>query len=499
MPAIKTKEQQLGEAILAALGSHQGAKHNATGTATTTYGHGQDATGAGVFTYPGVNRDVFSAIVGAEPGLWGFLPKYPSRETNPVFLSLLGVLADSGSERSENCGACKVAGLSKSCKLTSVFGKYCRQTREIDLSRIGKIVNNSDPMNLQLMNAPQLPGDLVRPGFGGLGGMQNVMQNEIAKLLFEFGQSVSNLLLRQIWTGNPTNNVGDAYREMTGMDLLIGTGKVDVETGNACPALDSDVKDFNYGLVDQTNSAIIDYLTYMARYLKKNARSMGFLPVEWVIAMREELFYEITAVWPCRYLTYRCQSNQDSAGIDPVGQFNSAEAIRLRDDMRQGQYLIIDGVRWLVVFDDGITEEDSDDTGRLQDGQFASDIYFIPLTVLGGKPVTYVEYFDYTNPDLATALGAGGVAAGGSVFPTNNGAWFWTHSRVNACVFWQAQVEPRLVLRTPQLAGKLQNVAYQPLQHTRQPFPADGYFKDGGNSTYRSNTRLYSEWNAPQQ
>ena len=492
----KTKEQQIGEAILAALGMHTGAKHDATGTPTTTYGHGQDATGAGVFTYPGVNRDVFAAIVGAEPGLWGLLPKYGSRETNPVFLSLLGVLADTGSEPTEVCGAAPVAGLSKSCKLTSVFGKYRRQTREIDLTRIGKVINNSDPMNLQLMNFPGLPNDLIRPQFGGMTPAQ-ALQNEIAKLLLEFGASVSNLLARQIWIGNPANNNGDAYKEMTGIDLLIGTGKVDVESGNACPALDSDVKDFNYGLVDQTNSAIIDYLTYLARYLKKNARTMGFEPVQWVIAMREELHYEITAVWPCRYLTYRCQSNQDSSGIDPVGQFDSAQAIALRDDMRQGRYLLIDGVKWPVVYDDGITEESSDDTGNLQDGQFASDIYFIPLTVLGGKPVTYIEHFDFGNPDLNAALGAGGAGGNGSVFTTNNGAWFWTHERTRSCLLWQAQVEPRLILRTPQLAGKLQNVAYQPLQHTRQPFPADGYFKDGGNSTYRSNSRQYSEWNSP--
>ena len=70
------------------------------------------------------------------------------------------------------------------------------------------------------------------------------------------------------------------------------------------------------------------------------------------------MFYEITEVWPCAYLTYRCTNiaTGNTAFVD------SAEAIRLRDEMRgnvydrTGQYLLIDGVRVPVVLDDGIAE-----------------------------------------------------------------------------------------------------------------------------------------------
>jgi hypothetical protein len=482
-------DKQLVDSLIEAI-KERGLKHDASGTPTAVYGHGQDATQRGLFTFPGVAPEVFSTIVGTEPGMIGVLPKYPSVYTNPTYFSITGIQADIGSEPSTVCGAAPTAGYMKGCKLTSPFGRFRRQTREIYLDRIGARVDLSDPDYLQLMNNPIGGNDpILNPSpFGG----NNPLTNEIAKVTIEMGFSINNLLNRQLWIGSPANNNGEAYKEFAGFDLLVAANQVDCETNTACPSLYSDIKDFAYGRVDAASSAIIDYLTYLTRYTGKLARSTGLDPVTWVFAMREELFYEISQIWACRYYTYRCQSNADTGGLDPVGQFDSAAAVTLRDDMRNGRYLIIDGKKFPVVFDDGIPEEDSTDTGNLADGCFASDIYLIPLTVLGGKPVTFMEYFDHTNKDLATALGEGKLA--NTVGVTNNGAWIWVVYQTGLCAFWQWKVEPRVVLRTPQLAGKITNVAYCPLQHTRQPFPEDGYFKNGG-ITHEDNPTRYAGWN----
>jgi hypothetical protein len=466
-----------------------GEKHDATGTQTTVYGHGADSAAAGLFTYPGVDPDVFHSIVGAEAGVVGMLPKFPSIYTDPTYFTITGIQADVGDEPSTICGAAPTAGYMKGCKLTSPFGRYRRQTREIYLDRIGSRIDLSDPSYLQLQNP--LPGGQWGAMNPNLIGGTNFLVNEIAKLHVEMGFSINNLLNQQLYVGTPANNNGEAYKEMAGFDLQIAQNQIDVETGTACPSMYSDLKDFDYGLVDATNSSIIDMMTAMWRYVNSIADMSNMSPVKWVWAMRRDLFYELTDVWPCRYLTYRCQSWKDTTGIDPVGQFNSAEAIRMRDDMRNGRYLIIDGERIQVVLDNGIPEESSDDQGNLADGVFASDIYLIPLTVLGGKPVTFIEYFNHANADLATALGEGKLA--NTVGVTNNGAWIWVVYQTGLCVYWQWKVEPRLVLRTPQLAGKLQNVAYSPLQHTRDPFPTDGYFTNGG-VTYRSNRTRYTPW-----
>ncbi len=159
--------------------------------------------------------------------------------------------------------------------------------------------------------------------------------------------------------------------------------------------------------------------------------------------------------------------------------------------MRNGSYLLVDGVRIPVVVDDGITEEDDSDSALIPAGQFASDIYLIPMTVAGGVPSTFIEFFDHDNSVMQEAFSEGRLS--NQAFTTNAGAWIWTIERTGLCLFWRGKVEPRLILRTPQLAGRIQNVRYNPLQHTRQPFPDDPYFVDGGVTT-RDGPSYFSEW-----
>jgi hypothetical protein len=56
-------------------------------------------------------------------------------------------------------------------------------------------------------------------------------------------------------------------------------------------------------------------------------------------------------------------------------------------------------------------------------------------------------------------------------------------------------VEPRIILLTPHLAGRLQNVVYVPLQHERESLPSDPYWVDGGVSTARAAPSFHSDWN----
>jgi hypothetical protein len=302
---------------------------------------------------------------------------------------------------------------------------------------------------------------------------------------------MQNRLSQQLSIGNPANNnTGGGYREFPGLDILVSTGKIDAISGTTCPSLDSDVKDFNYSLVCNGVSDIVDYISYMFKYLRHNATRMGFDPVEWVITMRPELFYEITACWPCSYLTYRCNANSNS---DAVPQFDSAAAVKFRDEMRNGSYLMIDGIRVPVIEDDGIAEEVNGDNVNIGPAQYASNIYFLPLSVKGGFGTLYWEYKDYSRT-LIPAAADGRMSQN---YWTDGGRFAWTSDIKNWCAIWEALIEPRVILRTPQLAGVIQNVRYQPLQHTRQPFPTDPYFKDGG-ATSRPGPSLYSDWNRGQ-
>ncbi len=111
----------------------------------------------------------------------------------------------------------------------------------------------------------------------------------------------------------------------------------------------------------------------------------------------------------------------------------------------------------------------------------ASDIYLIPMTVQGSRVVTHMEYFNLGNPQAIEAVAA--MDASGVKF-TNNGAWMWTNARTNGCIKTQGLIKPRLILRTPMLAGRITNVRVNPLQHERTPFPGDDtYFVNGGDTS----------------
>lgn len=211
------------------------------------------------------------------------------------------------------------------------------------------------------------------------------------------------------------------------------------------------------------------------------------------IVMREPLFYALTEIWPCRYITYRC-NNIDGANIDPIGSFSVEAMVRMKNDMRNGQYLLIDNFQVPVIVDDCIMEENRADNGAIPIGGFSSDIYMIPFSVRGGSYRTfYWEHFDYRNATLPDAALA---KAAPTFFWSDAGVFLWgLKAPDNWCLEIISKIEPRLILRTPQLAGRLQNVVYVPLQHTDDPLPSQDYWTNGGVTTGRPFPSPYSEWN----
>lgn len=460
-----------------------------SGTPTNIYAHGP----GGLFSLPGVDPMVFNATIGVR-SVMSQLPVRSSVDTNPLYTTVTGVTGETGAEKDGVCDDPPVAGLTKACTLTAVFGRYEGMTRELELNRLGQYVNRGDPRDLRMMNTPNNVGlGLFDAPFGR--DFRSVVNQEVSKVFFELNTAMVRKLSRQSWIGNPTNNSANGgYKEFPGFDILIGTGKKDAETGVACPAMDSDVKNFNYKNVNGNDGGdIVQAMTYLFRYLRFNATHMGLDPATWIIAMRETAFYEVTAIWPCSYLTYMCNFN----GREDQARLNvSADAqIAMRDDMRNNQYLLMDGIKVPVVFDDGIAEESNTNNANVASGSFASDIYFIPMTVLGGVPVTYVEHFDFRNSQMSEALVEGMYNYSYRVY--GDGTWI-VHAKPpnNWCLQWITKIEPRIIMRTPYLAGRLNNIEYSPLQHTRDAYPGDPYFVNGGGTSRNGfGPSYYNEWN----
>ena len=109
-------------------------------------------------------------------------------------------------------------------------------------------------------------------------------------------------------------------------------------------------------------------------------------------------------------------------------------------------------------------------------------IYFVPLTVLGGQPVTYLEYMDYDA--IGVPADAAKWAPDGFFQTTDNGRFLLVKKApTNLCVQLLAYTESRLKVLTPYLAARIDNVRYNRLPSLRSYDPSSSYWVDGGNTS----------------
>jgi len=451
----------------------------------------------GLFGVKGLERDIISTHTQITGSLGEMIPIASSNDLNPLFPYITGFLRSDQQEKNGVCDDPVAAANFKTCIQTTVFGRKEFKTRQAEINHIGQRQNRGEFHDLNVVNGPLVEqmGGLMQ-GFFGLQNQSAIFAGrEMVMRLVEVGVAYQRWFCPQVYTGNPANNsAGGGYKEFPGLDLLIGTTKIDALTGAACPSLRSDIKDFN-GLVDRTTDPdIVRVLTTMMRILRAKANSQGLGPVDLRLVMRDELFYALTEIWPCRYLTYRCASVTPATGLSgSEGSFSTEAMFRMKTEMRTGSFLYIDGVQVPVIIDNCIAEDNSTSNGNIAAGSFGSDIYIVPFSARGGTIRTlYWEHYDYRN-DVLPAVGD---AHAGTFFWSDGGVFLWgLKAPDNWCIELISKVEPRLILRTPQLAGRLTNIFYAPLQHLDDPLPSQNYFVNGGVPSGRPAPSPYSEWN----
>jgi hypothetical protein len=450
------------------------------------YAHGQ----FGLMSAPGMTRDVINGMILPHLGLLRALPSHASTEDLALYGIITGQTAASGTFNGTNaagvCGDPPTAGLLKLCSQVFRFGRQSMMTPVIELDRVGRDNNRAEFRDYRLIGGPhqaEMPGAPTVPGNQGI---QNALNFEVAKVNYELANDWVRNFAPFLYSGNRTNNTGGGIiLEYNGLDGLINTGYRDADTGVACARADSIIRDFRSANVQTgatSTSGIVATITGTMRQLRYRAVEMGLMPVDFRLVMRWSAFYQLTEVWPCAYNTYRCVAAD--SGLS-AAQPSVNDALRLQEqrdqmrgdwDARTGQFLWVDGYKVPVIIDDTIPET------ALSAGAFNSTIYFVPLTVIGGFESLYMEYFDYDTPQGAMAAAAL-LAPGDSYFTTDGGRFLW-HKRPPTAYCVQAQVksEPRLVLRTPQLAARLTNVAYTPFAHEDDWSTASNayYFLNGG-------------------
>jgi hypothetical protein len=437
----------------------------------------------GIFSYPGIERDIFSTRVNAK-GLIAALPAArATNDTHPIVGYLTGFTAGNGAaEQSTPCADPPRPGQMKSCLQGSAMGRIARTTEVIDLSASGDRINRGEMFDLQLVNDPivDVAEKMLPPGITG--GARKVFASDLAAKMLAVGVELEDVLSHMVWTGSPLNNLGTGYAEFLGLEGLVTTTHTDIITGANCPSLASDIKDFGSQRVDQAAATLFHYMTTMWRYVNHNASRMNMRPVQWAWVMTEPMFRELTDYWPCVYASYRCGATANQLA-------NNTDAMAMRrmsDDMFNGNYLTIDGVRIPVIVDDSISVTYNENDGDVPSGCMLSDIYLLPFTVKGNTQVLYMEYFNFAGPGAAGELAADGRVS--NLIWSDGGMWLWTPRQTLYCFDWTTLIRPRLRLLTPHLAGRIQNVMVCPLQIPRQPFHDDPYFVDGGNTTVSQGT-----------
>lgn len=474
-----------------------GYKHDLSPAAgVAPYSHGN----AGLFNTPGVDANVFSTIMLPMMGVLDALPLMPAGSASPdgnfggvespLYSTVTGVTKGAAETWANMpaavCDPAPEGGLLKVCTMTAPYGRIPQCLRPIELGQVGRLATAADPTNLRLVNQPfQQGGNAIIPQFAAPGSLFNI---EMAKRMFEGFTSYKRLIAPIVYTGSPAlNTASDGAMQWIGLETLVNAGnKVDY-LGTLCPSMDSDIKQFGFDLVNGTGRSIVNYIDTMYGYLKYNSLRYGLDPTTWKIAMRPELFDEIVKVWPVE---------QHLWALDRIANFtngrvmiDASTATQARDDMLRGRWLPIRGDRVEIIVDDSIPEDNVTTNGALAAGQYASDIYFLPFTVLGGIPVFWWETFNFNNGNIQAVLAAMGSKE--AVWTTDGGRFlFWT-KRTETCITMCWRMEPRIILRTPYLAGRIQDVAYQPLQHYRSAFPDDAYFTNGG----RTNTPIATYYN----
>ena len=420
----------------------------------------------GLLGYPGLNKQIVNAMI-MPSGIAGRIPVQPSPNTNELYPVLTGQLASTGSESTVACADWPIVGAFKTCTQTFPFGQQGRMSQVLNIKYAGQTINRGEFRDNVLLGQPG--GDQPTPAPVD---WARVFQTEYEYKLGELFNGYARDYARNVYTGNAVTTAGSqGYIQFNGLDQQIKTGKRDARTGVACAAVDSLVLDFNGTSINASGGTIYALLANAVNNLERLSQQQG-LEVKWALTMRYGAWMVLTNIWPYIYATTGC-----IAGGNIVRTASLEEQVELRDRIRRTRMLPIEGKEYEVIVDDAIAETVAAGGAT---GTYQSDIYMLPLTV-NGQPSLFWEYFPFS----AEATAAAARMAPGGYFEAIDGGRFLLSrlTPTHTCVQVEIIERPRLILLTPWLAARFQNLRYTYSIHEREWDPASPYFVNGGSPT----------------
>jgi hypothetical protein len=354
------------------------------------------------------------------------------------------------------------------CAQFYCFGRFCRQTQELQFDRLGLRANSNVPVKTLFGAVTDSAGNVLIP-----------MGEQITDAFALQARSVGYLLRLKhadlIWQGNPCNNSG-SYQEFVGMQLIVNTGKYDAYTQLDCDSIDSFLMNMNYNNFTADGAYAIRHWFHRAvGQIKYRAMTAGF---DWdsatmYIVMSQNMWDQVARTYAC-------------AGLDLCTVGNTNNELTASSDQAQDRYemylnqlaLPIDGRMYPVVIDNMIPETTGQANGT------CSDIYFV-TTEINGETILYGEYQDFnrtygrTRQEMVSLFGSDDIAI------TDNGRFALVRDNSRGCFDVQVYTKPRLVAMAPWLCARIQNACANVLQ---SPYPDPTgtdrvYMQDGGRAS----------------
>lgn len=484
----------------------QGYKNNPTTVAPVgPYMHGP----GGLFSTPGMSPAMFSAMVQPLPGMITALPVNDAGLSfsampkgyegyggfdAPFITSVTGITDgdDDWSDQPDNtCDDPPTGGNLKTCIQSYTFGRFSKQLPQIDATRVGRLNNWGEYGAYQLEN-PRNPIDNPLQPEETLYRAGNWINNELATRMVTAGVGFQRMLAPLVYSGTPANNTaGGGSRQFLGFNGIYTTGRVDVLSQVACPAMDSYLVNFGADVNDTNLQGLYLYQVLESTHYHQDqlAIDSGLGPVGWQISMDRNLFRLLTQIIPIQQYVRVISTMNTINGTDTGGRLNISgeQASALRNDMFEGRWLPLNGVRIPVTLEDptviGTTYTAATNTS-------VGKVFLHPMTVLGGIPVTYWQFFRFTNRQYAELADF----AKGVLWTSDSGKFAWTFDHKNWCLTFKWLTEPRVISHTPQLGAVISNISFTPEAYVRSAYPANSSFYQNGGNIYRDPIEGYPSW-----
>lgn len=444
---------------MAKLLSFQAGEKAATGVPIVPPFYGQQ----GLFSY--LADDVIINASVNDVGIASWLNWYPSIYRNREQALLSQISKKAGATQDGPCDTCPSYEF-KGCEMSFCFGRFCRETPEFLADDMGVLPSVQYPIRRWY---GAVPG-------GGPTGSVIGRDDEWAMVMAGF--ALRQTLAQMMWPGSPGNNSAlGGYREFKGLEMLINTGYVDVQTGALCDAADSDVKSFNRQIVCDSASTnpytIYQYMVMMYRIIQYRANTgLGSYinPADMLWVSVPEVIDGIIDCLACTY--YPCLAGAGSTQL----QISADRAATFRDDMVKRQVFHVDGVDIPWMKDPFMTSE----TGLAFGDETCADLFLLtrrhgPMEVLFGEYQDMIKapdqkMFNLPNPEAA-------------LFTTDGGRFLATVERIKWCYTASLLLKPRVITLAPWLNARLTDVCVRSPQHYPSPVPTSTYFVDGGHGT----------------